>query len=251
MIVELVIARYGESLEWVANLEMHLRKLGYDTQVYVYNKGADVPSTLPEWLVESLPNVGRESHTHLHHITKYYSQHKQIRNNAYVVFLQGSIDDHMRMWHSHYTNMNVLISDFINDARQHGGASMKWAKKHEKLGGNTAHWNFRINQHNGKVVQPRADCCFGEWFTRFVDAEAFANKQDLLHWWVAGLFCVSWEQLVSARELEYYQNLMNQLVDLDPEVGHYFERSWVYITGAAKMLPSGHKYDKSKDGRLL
>lgn len=250
--VEVVVARYRESLEWVANLEMHLKKLGYSVTVFVYNKGEDMPNVLDEWIVERLPNVGRESHTHLHHISKRYSHYKQITENSYIVFLQGSIDDHLRTWNPQYLNTSTLVSDFINDAIQNGGASMKWATKHELVGSMAAHWNFRIAQHNGRAIAPRADECFGEWITKHVDASAFCDRHDLLNWWIAGLFSVSTRLLTSSHDLEYYENLKELLSkDNDPEIGHYCERSWVYITGANKFLPPAYSYEKNKKGKLL
>lgn len=74
-LVEFVIARFNESIEWTG---------GLPGKVVVYNKGEPLPSAC-----ETLPNIGRESHTYLTHIIRRYREVTGI-----VVFCQGSSFDH-------------------------------------------------------------------------------------------------------------------------------------------------------------
>jgi len=75
MKTDLIVAVYRESLNW-------LRERKFDNEkIYAYNK-------LPRDdynFIESLPNVGRESHTFIWHILKNYDK----INSDYLMFLQG------------------------------------------------------------------------------------------------------------------------------------------------------------------
>jgi hypothetical protein len=87
--MEVVIARHNEPAAWVAGT------LPPGCLVTVYDKGASPPADLgPEAFpagcdVVSLPNVGREAHTYLHHIVTHYDD-----LDDHVVFLQGHPFDH-------------------------------------------------------------------------------------------------------------------------------------------------------------
>lgn len=81
--VELVIARYEENLNWLRNLRAKLPEL----RVTIYDKGREqnrAPDALP------LPNVGREAHTHLHHLATRYATLSDV-----TFFLQGYPFDHV------------------------------------------------------------------------------------------------------------------------------------------------------------
>lgn len=89
--LELVVARYAEDLRW-------LRKVPADLAVTIYNKGPELAEELPvlrrEPHVASLPNVGREAHTYLHHLASCYS-----RLAPHTVFCQGKPFDHVFDFH--------------------------------------------------------------------------------------------------------------------------------------------------------
>ena len=72
---EIVLAHYNEDLTWILKEANHC---------HVYHKGKIV---IPDWRFrqwEVLPNVGRESHTYLHHIIVNYDRLANV-----TVFLQG------------------------------------------------------------------------------------------------------------------------------------------------------------------
>ncbi len=59
---EVIISRYAEDLDWVENIPTEIE------QITVYNKGEELsPFADKRIRVVSLPNVGREAHTWLHH----------------------------------------------------------------------------------------------------------------------------------------------------------------------------------------
>jgi hypothetical protein len=110
--MDLVIARCKEKIDWI-----------YQTTnpVYLYDKNTkeilDVP---PHWCYERLPNVGRESHTYLHHIiTNYYSL------SPVTAFLQGNPFDHCP-----YVSqmMNLDINDIGQMIRRNHSSC--WVEEH-------------------------------------------------------------------------------------------------------------------------
>jgi len=251
--ISIVIARYQEDVNWIKDV-VDLLKANYECEVavYIYNKGKDALDQSIDCTLTQLPNVGRESHSYLYHIIDQYDQVDD--NDHYVLFLQGRLKDHIQL-HNQRDEGNLVLS-FLKDAESHGGANITTAQKHEYVGGNTAHWFFRIASHNGKHLYPRAKSCFGEWFSSNVDQKGFRTKFDKLPWWISGLFCVTWK-LLKQHQKEYYEYLIDYLRDIDPEVGHYFERSWVYITNAHTLLAqevdtaSMRLIAKSRNGSIL
>jgi Protein of unknown function (DUF3431) len=75
--MKFVVARYQENLDWTNGL----------SNCIVYNKGPNEPNT--KHPVISLPNIGREGHTYLHHIIENYDN-----LDDYTCFLQGYPFDH-------------------------------------------------------------------------------------------------------------------------------------------------------------
>ena len=70
--VNVVLARYDEDLSWLAE-ETILSQPGMCTLVYGKSENAKAPSSLPDHTkLIMLPNVGRESHSYLHHLVEHY-----------------------------------------------------------------------------------------------------------------------------------------------------------------------------------
>jgi hypothetical protein len=72
--MDIVIARYNESLLWYSAVMVGPRKV-------VYNKG--------EGELRPLPNIGREAHTYLHHILETFPEFPD-----WTFFTQGNPSDH-------------------------------------------------------------------------------------------------------------------------------------------------------------
>ena len=85
METDVVVAVYREPIEWIRTLPVQ--------RVFVYLKDPTRVSTvrdqLPTAHVEVLPNLGRESHTYLHHIRTAYDT-----LGSHTLFLQGNPFDH-------------------------------------------------------------------------------------------------------------------------------------------------------------
>ncbi len=71
---EMVVARYNEDLSWLSDVSD-------DIKIIVYNKGQPDVAQYP---IITLPNIGRESHTYLHHIITNYDNLADV-----TIFCQG------------------------------------------------------------------------------------------------------------------------------------------------------------------
>ena len=80
--IELVVARYQENLNWLRRVPRALRITVYDKST------APVPDAI------ALPNIGREAHTYLHHIVTRYDTLCD-----FTVFCQGKPFDHAFDFH--------------------------------------------------------------------------------------------------------------------------------------------------------
>lgn len=237
--VDIVIARYNEGLHWLPMVQEKLSKK-YILRVFIYNKGQDDLKGAIK-----LDNIGRESHTYLHHICTMYQEYK--KEPCHIIFVQGSFWDHANTWYPGYDNEYYLLDAFVQDSIKHQGASLTWASRHEYLGNNAAKYDFHIMSHNNEKLHPLSPIVFGDWFVNNVK-EPFP-KYALLTWWIAALFCVHSTIITNSHDIMYYVSLMKQLDTVNPEIGHFFERSWLYITGANRIMQSIHQ--KSKTGHIL
>ena len=78
--VEVIVAHHSEDLSWLSRIPMGMR-------IRIYTKGPKVDLNTPLLVsgtsLQQLPNVGRESHTYLHHIVDNYERLAQ-----WSVFMQ-------------------------------------------------------------------------------------------------------------------------------------------------------------------
>ena len=120
---DLVVARYQEDLAWLRRVPPAFRR-------WVYDKGGGTPQAVP------LPNVGREAHTYLHHITTHYDDLASL-----TVFVQGKPFDHapdlhhrLRAWDSGAeTVADFRWLGFLVDEDDATGSRLfqKWSKNPE------------------------------------------------------------------------------------------------------------------------
>ena len=96
---EFVIAHIREDTSWLAPVANHC---------HIYHKGNQVIPHFEYRQWETLPNVGREGHTYLHHIINNYDYLADI-----TVFLQGSLDKEKQ-----YGRAYINISDYITLAQK-------------------------------------------------------------------------------------------------------------------------------------
>ena len=213
MSFHVVVARYSENIEW-------LRKFPLDS-LYIYNKGDEgsLHTQLQllrngrdeSYHVEQLPNIGREAHTYLHYIVQNYDKLPDI-----VHFTQGSLDEHPFHKSVDFTDsskafstQNLSFCAFSNGFDRH----------------------CRLASYRDHVLEP-AECNGHEWFYKYIDPFRTVNVQCMYIWWNA-IFSVR-KEFIQSRPRHYYKRLIEQLSTQNPEVAHYFERSWFYLFNCHK-----------------
>ncbi len=201
----IVVARYNEDISWLPS---------GDPYVKVYNKGKDRASALDKntFLDKheclDLENIGRESHTYLTYIVDNYNSLPDI-----VFFTQGSPD---------HTGGHP-IDYFINIG---GDCSENY---HVTKG---PYYDFDENGHlNWETLSP-SPLNFHDWFSKYIDSDIDTRDGDIT-WWMGATFSVKSEKILT-RTKEYYQELLDQFPKdhSNPEIGHFFERSWYYMFNA-------------------
>lgn len=85
---DIVVSRYNEDISWLERI--------YNYRTFIYNKGGHLDNTI------TLPNVGREAHTYLHHIVHNYEN-----LGEWVFFVQGHPFDHVK-------NYVEVLNEFPN-----------------------------------------------------------------------------------------------------------------------------------------
>lgn len=99
--VQVVIARYNESIEWASDLN-----------AVIYNKGDFLEGTIP------LENIGREAHTFLHHIITRYDELAE-----YTCFVQGNPFDHypiLKLKLADFTPIDILFLGTLHECDRMG-----------------------------------------------------------------------------------------------------------------------------------
>ena len=194
---EIVISHYVEDLSW---LEPHAN------HCHVYHKGSEIQPRFKYHQWEKLPNVGRESHTHLHHIITNYDHLADV-----TVFLQGSIKNHVLDKKCFGNPM-----DYVNLVRRTNKLVVRRKFRWSQWG--------RIFQHspNNLYHTRRASVTLAElWSTLFNSTHpAYIN--------ISHCACFSVPRaLILKRPKAFYKKVIAFVNDHpNPEEGHYIERLW-------------------------
>jgi hypothetical protein len=196
MTIELVVARYLEDLAW-------LRRVPRAIRVTVYDKsGAAAPGAVP------LPNIGREAHTYLHHITSRYDALADL-----TIFAQGKPFDHAPDLHKRMRAIaegRETIDDFrwfgfLIDADDTTGSRLfqRWSKNPE-----------------GHPLDMA-----GFWRAVFGDAP----MPDRFVFFGGAQFAVR-REVARSRPRSFYERA-REVAAAFPDAAHCFERTWDRVFG--------------------
>jgi hypothetical protein len=217
--ITIIISRYNEDLKWT--LEYPYNKYKY----IVYNKGvnSNFEKTNVIDTIE-LPNVGRESHTYLHHIIKNYDNLNKIN-----VFLPGSIDT------THTIFKKKLISTrLLNNIEKYNRAVFV---SFDNVKNNNVVDEFKLFQVNSYSSTTRENynlnnesktekCKYRPYFKWYYHVFGDKTCKNVIHY---GIFSVDKNDILQYPK-SYYENLINYVnKSSNPEAGHFFEKSWGVI----------------------
>lgn len=195
--VELVVARWRENPAW-------LRRIPSSVRLTLYNKGPEVDE-LPSI---TLPNIGREAHTYLHHIVCRYDSLSDI-----TIFSQGNPFDHapdFRRILRHRADHPETIDSFqwlgfIVDVDDPDGRHLFQNWKSANPDGDPlplrAIWKALFSEDPPENI-------------RFFPGAQFAVRRDVIY----------------NRPVEFYKQAL-ELASSIPHAAHAFERIWDNLFG--------------------
>ena len=197
--VQIVVSRYNEDIKWL---------LPYKDIVIIYNKG-EYNHLLNNFNIINLKNYGRESHTYLYHIINNYDNLTEK-----IIFFQGKINDHKILDIEDYFGnddfigkLNEIKIDTLKDNINHFG---KW-KNYYKNG------NMKISSYTPY-----------EWLTKIIGINLDLNLPISKVVWGAN-FSLS-RKIILSKPKFFYENILRYLdYHINPEEGHFLERSWYLI----------------------
>jgi len=198
---EIVVAHYKEPLQWLEPFKEH---------VVVYHKNPDgcVTHTFKKEI--PLPNIGRESHTFLYHIVHNYDRLPDV-----TAFVQGKIDDHIPWFHVGYKSLPLLwLWMLVQQAWKNKGCSSP-----TRFSLMLFYLRFRLQHWNNQPLEPAPFRSFLDFFQNVSPDSRWYHG----FWWNRGAcIAVTYQALLS---LVSHGN--------GGEMGHFMERSWVYVLNKA------------------
>lgn len=193
----LVVAHYNESLDWLN--EMH--EAHPNVEIFVYTKARiemmPLSTSLPPTVrIIKLPNVGRESHTYLHHIIENFDALAD-----FTVFTQANPFDH-RTRHQMLQTFMTSTEDFFPPL------------SHNRV---PPEWKFVTGsiKNSGTTI--------GGWWKKMFNTP---YPTDTLYTAWNGIFSVHKSRIIS-KPKSFYETLISSISHhFNPEEGHFFERTW-------------------------
>ena len=212
--IEIVVSRFNEDLNWLN--EYPFSKY----PVILYNKGLNNNYNIHNMKKSiKLLNVGRESHTYLYHIINNYDNLADI-----TIFLPGSAN-------SNIYNKKIRSIQLVKECEE-SNTSVIIGVKHTSV--KKELYNFKMERYKSTTkdnneINPETKLelskirPYGAWYEH-----KFPNT-DIHYIPYSGIIAISKEHILQNPKV-YYEKLIDELsYSSNPEVGHYFERSWVAI----------------------
>lgn len=203
--IELVVARFNEPLNW-------LRRVSPRIRITVYDKSGEGEPASAATI--ALPNIGRESHTYLHHIVNRYQTLTPL-----TVFCQGKPFDHAFDFH-HTLRQLAQASD---------AQTSEWMEHADD--------GFRALGHVIDTDDHRGERLFATWSknedNRLLDVAGFyralfdspAPGEYVFR--PGAQFIIS-ADCIQRRPLDFYQRALQLSIEF-PDAGHCFERLWPQV----------------------
>ncbi len=200
--VQMVVARYREDISWIPRTGIH---------AIIYDKSGSEGAY-------ALPNIGRESHTYLHHILQNYPVFPK-----YCLFLQADPFPHLPEGTTPESLVSTVLSLIAKNVPFKGLAyySIKcdhWGRPHTL-------WE---PENDGKWAGFGQDIPVGQVYSQLFFGPVPLQYHSRAP---AGIFLVHKDRIL-VRPMAFYENAMSIIQD-DPDdlmnTGHAFERLWYLI----------------------
>ncbi|KAI9791046.1 MAG: hypothetical protein M1833_001707 [Piccolia ochrophora] len=204
--VQVVVAHYNEDLSWLEPIA---------TSCLIYSKGG--PKNSPDHPHLTLPNIGREGHTYLHHIVTQYHALPDV-----TVFLQGRIDDHVSL------GANEIIQRAIKT--QPGEVTTFPFRELEEFDcWDGIPWEeYPCWEKWSSMVCKNMPKTPGQYFQQYVGR----GKVPLAVGFQPGAIFAVHKSTIQQYPQSYYRRLLQEfflgdMAHVNPETGHYMERFWL------------------------
>jgi hypothetical protein len=217
--VEIIISRYNENLNWT--LEHPFNIFNY----IVYNKSInnDFEKKYVSKIIE-LNNVGKCDHTYLYHIVKNYDNLKKI-----TVFFPGSIDMPTKKNKAIKILNNIIESNYTT--AYFIGKNIKTSLSHEfkdfKMDNYVTSYPNNKLMNDKNLINDECQKCnirpYDKWYRYFFG-------KTIVKWYTyMGIFSIDKKDIIH-HSIDRYKILLEIVsLSINPEVGHYIERSWCAI----------------------
>jgi hypothetical protein len=266
--VNVVLARYDEDLSWLAE-ETILSQPGMRTLVYGKSENAKAPSSLPDHTkLIMLPNVGRESHSYLHHLVEHYDDladwtvfsqagapsfgyngHRAggghlVAGHSFAEYLTPmpngthfvySAAVHIAQHDSPYDMNHILRADYVINNVNLAGASDECPTS---AAGWTQWWDVGWFKW---YVYAKAKAQQGEsaldFYIKYIEPSHPKSESVTLVFPQGGRFAISREVIRRRPKSDYEALLVLLSKDIDPYAGYYMEWMWPALFVGAQVLP--------------
>ena len=210
VMVDLVIARYMENLDWLSKYKDHSFR-----RVIIYNKGAPIrcPDMKGLCEVKELPNVGFCDHSYLYHIVHEYNDLADI-----TVFLPGSAN----LPNKKKYGEKIIDLAFKGQPALFGLRVKGLYENMQNFALDSSTLSDPLNQVTGKayLLHPASPRPYGAWLKKYLPTQLGCPYVTY-----KGLHSFSKEMLHS-HHIDFYKPFLNQLSHHRfPEVAHYTERT--------------------------
>jgi hypothetical protein len=228
-ICDMVIARYKEDLHWLRQYNRPEYKF---RNLYLYNKWQQNNDTTSEDLgcflngkeciKINLTNEGRCDHTYLYHIIKNYDTLADV-----TIFAKGSSDLARERRKLPFIMKKVFethdsVFSVIHTETAVGHVFEKDLKFDKYRASHPKNYSGIMDIHSLRM-KPASPRPFGRWFEKHFPG---INIYYVSH---AATMAVS-RAHIHQHPKSYYENFIKELEGHpNPEVGHYFERSWLAV----------------------
>ena len=211
---EVVVAHYNEDLSWLKPVIDYCK---------VYCKGGPKHAPGPYFEVKALENIGREGHTYLHHIVKYYDSLKDV-----TLFTQGRVDDHIDLTALEMKERALKTKDGRVTTFPHRAMELfsLWDGIPWEKYPCWAKWLSPEGTFTGKRAPKTPAQYFEDFFKNF----GHDGPPMSMGFQPGAIFAVT-RETIHQHPKELYERMLEELFlgdmkAVDPETGHFFERFW-------------------------